>query len=238
MKRFFIKLVVLGIGVSMGIYMSSKIGILGDVVRDMGIEDNVFVNDQWVSETEKYANNLVLIPSVYDDFVIDLKYATKKNITKEVLYERDLAYLQKNTLDKLIQVNEELKVKGYRIKIWDAYRPLSVQKKLWSVYPNSNYIANPFTTGSNHNRGTAVDITLVDINGNEVEMPTGFDDFSGKARRGTKWSSKATKNVELLTEVMLKHGFTAIDSEWWHFDDVDAKKYEIMDYKFRDLIKK
>lgn len=238
MKRFFLKLVILGVGISAGIYASSKIGILGDVINDIGVEDNIFVNEDWVYENEKYSNNLVLIPGVYDGFIIDLKYATKDNITKSVLYEKNLAYLQKNTLDKLIQVNEELKVMGYKLKIWDAYRPLSVQKKLWAVLPNSNYIANPFADGSNHNRGTAVDVTLVYKNGDEVEMPTKFDDFSGKSRRGSKWSSKARANVDLLTEIMEKHGFTSIDSEWWHFDDIDSKKYDVMDYKFRDLIKK
>lgn len=238
MKQFLIKFIVLCVGIGGGIYVSSKINFLDNVIADYGIKDNVYINEVEDIGIDSFKDDLVLINSVYDGFVIDLKYATKENITKDVLYEKELAYLQKNTLDKLIQVNEELRTKGYRLKIWDAYRPLFVQKKLWAAYPDANYIANPFTTGSNHNRGAAVDVTLVDMNGNEVEMPTGFDEFGTKCRRGSKWSDKATKNVELLTEVMLKHGFESIDSEWWHFDDSDADKYSIMDYKFRELIKK
>lgn len=238
MKQFLIKFLVLCIGVASGIYVSSKVNFLDNVITDMSIKNDIKVEDETLTDKSDYADDLVLINSVYDGFVIDLKYATKNNITKTVLYDKELAYLQKNTLDKLIQVNEELRTKGYRLKIWDAYRPLFVQKKLWAAMPNSNYIANPFTTGSNHNRGAAVDVTLVDLNGVEVEMPTGFDEFGAKCRRGSKWSAEATKNVEILTETMLKYGFDAIDSEWWHFDDINAKKYSIMDYKFRDLIKK
>lgn len=238
MKQFMIKLLVVCIGIGVGMYISSKINLLNDVVNDYASKNGTYVETSDGIDSENYINDLVLVNYYYDGFEIDLRYATKNNITKKVLYEEDLMYLQKSTLDKLIQVNEELRAKGFKLKIWDAYRPLNVQKKLWAAYPNANFIANPFTTGSNHNRGTAVDVTLVDMRNNEVDMPTGFDGFGAKSRRGGNWSSKERENVGLLTDTMVKHGFTFIDSEWWHFDDEDAKKYPIMDYKFRDLIKK
>lgn len=237
MKKLVLRLMVLGIGITMGIYISSKLNFLQDVVTDLSIKvDRIEVSNENVDD--EFSSNLILVNSEYDDFIIDLRYATKNNITCEILYDNNLMYLQKNTLKKLIQVNEELKTKGYKLKIWDAYRPLAVQKKLWAVCPNANFIANPFTTGSNHNRGAAVDITLVTLTGQPVEMPTDFDEFGEKCRRGYKWSKKATENVDLLTDIMEKNGFTSINSEWWHFDDCDAKKYPILDYKFRDLIKK
>lgn len=238
MKHFFLKVIVLCIGISLGVYISSKLDFLQEVIADIGIKDDYDSSNSENIETDIYCNELVLVNYEYDGFVIDLQYSTKNNITGEILYDSNLMYLQKNTLEKLKQVNEELMTKGYRLKIWDAYRPLYVQKRLWAVYPNANFIANPFTTGSNHNRGAAVDVTLVTLDGGFVEMPTGFDEFGDKCRRGYKWTAMATNNVDLLTEVMEKYGFTSINSEWWHFDDRDAKNYPIMDYKFRDLIKK
>ena len=238
MKKLLIKFIALSIGITLGIYASWKINILNEVVGDLGLGTGTSIKSSETSENNEYADNLVLINGEYDHFIIDLKYATKNNVTKEVLYEKELAYLQKNTLAKLIKANEELRAIGYRLKIWDAYRPLYVQKKLWAAYPNANYIANPFANGSNHNRGTAVDVTLVDSSGKELEMPTGFDGFGPESRRGYKWSDEATKNVKILTDVMIKYGFTSINSEWWHFDDEDSAEYSIMDFKFRDLLKK
>lgn len=238
MKNLFIKCIVLCIGIGGGIYVSSKLGVLEEVIDEYNIKDDYSINAFEVNEDDLYPNELVLVNRDYNGFIIDLQYATTNNITGEILYDEDLVYLQKNTLEKLKQVNEELRIQGYKLKIWDAYRPLSVQKKLWAAYPNPSFIANPFTTGSNHNRGAAVDVTLVNLDGSNVKMPTGFDEFGSKCRRETIWKSDITKNVDLLTETMEKCGFTSINSEWWHFDDEDAKKYPIMDYKFRDLIKK
>lgn len=238
MKSFLVKVIVLCVGIGGGIYVSSELDFLKNVVADNSIKDNYSINSTESYTDEKYSSELVLVNHEYEGFDIDLQYATKNNITGEILYEQNLMYLQKNTLEKLKQVNEELRTEGYKLKIWDAYRPLSVQKKLWAAYPNANFIANPFTTGSNHNRGAAVDVTLVKLDGSEVKMPTGFDEFGSKCRRDTVWESDITNNVDLLTETMEKYGFTSIASEWWHFDDEDAKKYPIMDYKFRDLIKK
>ena len=238
MKWFWIKVVVLVVGVSVGIYLSSQLNFLTDVVDSyihMESDSASSIKDVTLDE---YQNDLVLVNSVYNDFIIDLKYATKDNVTGEVLYGNNLLYLQKNTLSKLIDANEELMSKGYRLKIWDGYRPISVQRKLWAKMPNSNFIANPFTTASNHNRGSGVDVTLVKLDGSDVKMPTSFDNFTSKSFRGSSWSAEEIKNVQILTDAMSNNGFNYIDSEWWHYDDVNAKEYPIMDFDSVDLLKK
>lgn len=163
------------------------------------------------------------------DIEIELRYATSNNITHSVLYKNSNVYLRKGTADKLKKANYEFKKLGYRIKIWDAYRPTDVQKVLWSKVSDSRYIANP-NGGSNHSRGSAVDITLVNKNGREITMPTDFDGFSKKADRDYSDVDKiSAENAKFLESIMVKCGFESIYTEWWHFDDSDSKKYGIVD---------
>lgn len=151
------------------------------------------------------------IPSV----VLDMKYATTDNFTHTKLYDSSKALLRKGTADKLKKVADELEKKGYRLKIWDAYRTPDAQFKMWKLVPDSRYVANPNKGYSNHSRGSAVDISLVDIEGNDLTMPTGFDNFTTAAAR-------TNENAKYLKKVMVKHGFKSLATEWWHFDDQDA----------------
>ncbi|MBU3209270.1 M15 family metallopeptidase [Clostridium algidicarnis] len=164
------------------------------------------------------------------DFVLDLRYATDNNFTGKKVYDAYVAVLQKDTLNKLISANEDFKALGYRIKIWDSYRPGPVQEQFWNIVQDRRYIASPYYNGSRHNRGTAVDLTLVDSKGKELEMPTGFDEFNTTAYRNAIMTNSAKKNVDLLTEVMVKNGFSPIETEWWHFDDINADSYPIQNY--------
>lgn len=174
-------------------------------------------------------NDLILINSVPNDMILDLRYASKNNFTGNVLYDADIGVLRKETFGKLLKAHEEFKSLGYKIKILDAYRPFYIQKMLWDILPNSNYIANPYTNGSNHNRACAVDVTLTDLNGNELDMPTEFDEFSNKAHRDyIGASNEQIKNAEFLKDIMVKHGFTPIYTEWWHFDDEAFINYPIL----------
>ncbi len=116
--------------------------------------------------------DLVRVLDYSKDFSIELKYATCNNFVNKTLYPASVCVLTKGTLDKLIKANNLVKKQGYRIKIWDAYRPLSVQKIMYAAAPNKKYVANPAGSGSKHNRGAAVDVTLVDKNGKEANMPT------------------------------------------------------------------
>lgn len=181
--------------------------------------------------------DFVDISKYIPDITVELRYATENNITKKVLYKNGNAYLRKGTADKLREANNEFKRLGYRIKIWDAYRPTDVQKILWNRVSDSRYIANP-KSGSNHNRGAAVDITLVNKNGKEIPMPTDFDGFSRLADKDySDVGTERAENARLLESVMIKHGFESIYTEWWHFDDRDWRGYSIIDRVVSDSIK-
>lgn len=153
----------------------------------------------------------------------DIRYATTNNFMHAKVYDSPNAYLRKGTADKLKAVAEEIADLGYHIKIWDAYRPPSVQFKMWDLVHNANYVANPYNGYSNHSRGMAVDLTLVDRNGQELAMPSAFDDFSLRADRNyDDVSSAQADNARYLEDLMKRHGFKPLTTEWWHFDDTTS----------------
>jgi D-alanyl-D-alanine dipeptidase len=177
---------------------------------------------------------LVNLEKMNAGFDFDLRYATTNNFTGTKLYTNPRCFLRQETAQKLEAANKEFLSLGYRIRIYDAYRPLSIQKILYAKVPSSEKgdIANPYY-GSNHNRGAAVDITIERSNGQPVSMPTDFDTFSNQARITYKGCSKEQIiNRELLASVMMRHGFDRLNCEWWHFDDTDASKYGVLDLVF------
>ncbi|SHG33624.1 D-alanyl-D-alanine dipeptidase [Flavobacterium segetis] len=152
------------------------------------------------------------------DFVYDMKYATDNNFLKTQVYDCAECYLRLKTANALIDANKKFQKKGYQIKIFDCYRPLDIQKKMWAIVSNPEYVANP-AKGSIHNRGGAVDITLVDGKGNEIEMGTSFDFFGKEAGHNyTNLSTKIKRNRKLLKSVMISSGFNPFNSEWWHYN--------------------
>ena len=182
------------------------------------------------------SSNLVDIKTLSNEFEIDMKYFSKDNFTGKQIYSLSLCILQISTARKLIEANKELMQKGFRIKIWDAYRPLSAQKLMWDIMPVHDFVADPNKGGSIHNGGFAVDVTLVDIDGRELEMPTEFDDFSEKAsRKSTMMTEIAAKNLSLLTDAMVRHGFKTINSEWWHYYDEDLTQRIPLDISFEEI---
>lgn len=155
-----------------------------------------------------------------------LFYATSQNFTGQAIYDFEDAYLRYGTLKKLKAVSEDLAELGLYLKIWDGFRPVSAQFKLWEIYPNSTYVANPNVGFSSHSRGNTVDLTLVDENGAELEMPTEFDDFSAKADRDySDCTETEANNAKILEILMEKHGFTGYFGEWWHYSDTE--KYPV-----------
>jgi len=149
-----------------------------------------------------------------------LMYATQDNFTQQVIYDFEDAYLRWGTVKKLQLVSRDLEELGFSIKIWDGFRPVSAQYALWEVCPDPTYVANPNTGHSSHSRGNTIDLTLVDASGQELEMPTGFDDFSAKADRNyADCTETAANNAQLLEILMEKHGFQGYSGEWWHFSD-------------------
>ncbi|MDB6024801.1 MAG: peptidase vanX D-ala-D-ala dipeptidase [Verrucomicrobiales bacterium] len=180
-------------------------------------------------------DDLVNVEKEIPGIVLDIRYATTNNFTKQAVYPMAKCYLRSSSAEKLKAVQKDLKAKGLGLKIYDGYRPLSVQKKFWALVPDDRYVANP-AKGSRHNRGAAVDLTIIKKDGTELQMPTPYDDFTEKAHRDYKdLPAVAIKNRQLLEDVMTKHGFVGITTEWWHFDDVDWKNYDIMDIDFEKL---
>lgn len=183
-------------------------------------------------------SDLVEIGTLDSTIVIEIKYATADNFVGEKLYSANICLLRKPVAMKLIRVQHRLRKKGFGLKVWDAYRPLSVQKRMWEKVSVPGLVANP-STGSNHNRGAAVDVTLVDLLGNEVEMPTGYDDFSKKARSNYPFLPEhVLKNRKLLHDEMKAEGFVPIKSEWWHFNDSEPKRYQILDIPLINFVTK
>jgi D-Ala-D-Ala dipeptidase len=163
-------------------------------------------------------SDFVRLKDLSADFVYELKYATPDNFLKQAVYDCGECYLRKSTAEALVKANEAFKQLGYRIKLFDCYRPLSVQKKMWKILPGTHYVANP-AKGSKHNRGAAVDLTLVDVQGKELNMGTPFDFFGKEAHHTyTEHSKEVLENRKLLKETLDKFNFKSIYSEWWHYE--------------------
>jgi zinc D-Ala-D-Ala dipeptidase len=167
----------------------------------------------------------------------DWKYATKDNFTHRILYKGPHAYARLQTAEALAKVEKELAARGLGVKFFDAYRPYSVTKKMWKIVPDERYAANP-AKGSGHNRGAAVDITLVNLQtGEELKMPTEFDNFTEKAHHTyTNLPAEVIKNRQLLKSTMEKYGFVALETEWWHYSLPDAAaRFELLDLSFKQM---
>lgn len=163
-------------------------------------------------------SDFVRLKDLSPDFVYELKYATPDNFLKQAVYDCGECYLRKSTAEALVKANEAFKQLGYRIKLFDCYRPLSVQKKMWKILPGTHYVANP-AKGSKHNRGAAVDLTLVDTQGKELNMGTPFDFFGKEAHHTyTEHPKEVLENRKLLKETLDKFNFKSIYSEWWHYE--------------------
>lgn len=182
--------------------------------------------------TERSPSDIVDLRSIDPTFVLDIRYATEDNFTKKVLYPVAAAKLRRVAAESLAAVQRELRTMGLGLKIFDGYRPLAIQLKLWEIVPNPDFVADP-RKGSKHNRGAAVDLTLIDSLGNELEMPTGYDDFTERASHEfTALTEHVLANRALLLEVMTKHGFQPIKSEWWHYDFRGWEQFPVMDEPF------
>jgi len=173
------------------------------------------------------------ITKIDSTFIIEMPYATQDNFLKQQVYDCQSCYLRKKTALALVKANNKLKQLGYHIKIYDCYRPLDVQKKMWTIVSDPKYVANP-ATGSIHNRGGAVDITLVDANNMELNMGTKFDFFGEEASHNFKNLPDAVlKNRKLLKKILTKSGFQSIDSEWWHYNLKGAKRMPISNFTWK-----
>lgn len=189
------------------------------------------ITQEITTEKEPEDDEYVLVNKYIPDIYVELMYATDNNFTGVRIYDFTDAYLRYGTVKKLANVQKELKEQGYSLKIWDAYRPFEAQQKLWEVYPDPNYVANPANGMKKHNLGGIVDITMVAADGSVISMPTEFDDFSLKADRDYSdiEDEEAVKNVMILQNAMENNGFTGYQGEWWDYSD--TVEYEAVDFE-------
>ena len=159
----------------------------------------------------------------------DVRYATPDNFMKTTLYPVAKAYLRAPAAKALVEVNRELAPRGLAVKVFDGYRPYRVTEMMWEPIRNPDYVADP-AKGSRHNRGAAVDLTLIDVRtGAELAMPTPYDDFTSRASHEfMDLPADVLANRALLRDVMVKHGFEPLPSEWWHFDYRGWEGFELM----------
>jgi D-alanyl-D-alanine dipeptidase len=177
---------------------------------------------------------MVELKSLSPAIIYDIRYATTNNFTRRRMYSGNIkrTFLRKPAAQALAKVQEELKPLGFGMKIFDAYRPYSVTVKFWELIKDEKYVANP-AKGSSHNRGLAVDLTLIDLQTRkELDMGTGFDNFTDSAHHSfEKLKPEVKQNRKLLRDIMKKHGFEILDTEWWHYSWPNTNDYELLDLK-------
>lgn len=194
-----------------------------------------------ISKYKKIVQNdsnqdLVDLESFIPGIELDIRYATKNNFVGQPVYSLSKAYARKPVAEALKKVQSNFISLGYSLKIFDAYRPYSITVKFYEIYKDTTYVASPYS-GSRHNRGAAIDLTIIDLEtGQDVDMGTEYDDFSKKAHPTNKnLSSEVLKNRQLLISIMSKNGFSVYPSEWWHFDYKDWADFELLDISFQQL---
>jgi D-alanyl-D-alanine dipeptidase len=194
---------------------SKKSKVLLDITKE--VDSNAYVN------LKNYSN----------DFVFDMKYATNDNFLKEKVYPCAECFLRVKTVKSLLEANKTFLQQGFRIKLYDCYRPKAIQKKMFQLVPDANFVADP-KKGSIHNRGGAVDISLVDSLGVEVNMGTKFDFFGKEASHNYQnLSDEILANRKFLKEIMLQNNFKIFESEWWHYNLNGSNNDEVSNRKWR-----
>lgn len=184
-------------------------------------------------------HQLVNVETTYPSIVLDIRYATENNFLGYAVYPKAACYLHQEVAEALFEVQQELAEQGLGLVIFDGYRPLYIQQIMWDLIQDERYISNPAKNKGRHTRGTAVDLSLVDAQGNYLEMPTEFDDFTEKAHADSLDATlEAIQNRELLRDIMLRHRFTVLPTEWWHFDYEGWKndeKFPALNITFEEL---
>lgn len=182
---------------------------------------------------------MIEVKTLIPNIIYDLRYSTKDNFTKTKLYKRGKeTFLRLAVANALEKVESDLNQQGYGLKIFDAYRPYSVTKKMWDLIHDDRYVADP-AKGSGHNRGLAVDLTIISLkDASELNMGTGFDNFTDTAHQTFKdLPQDILSNRKLLRETMEKYGFKALETEWWHYSWPNDRNYDVLDIEFKKLRK-
>ena len=181
-------------------------------------------------------SKLVEIAKYIPNIKLDIRYAGTNNFSGRAVYDQARAFARLPVVKALAIVQQDLNTRGLGLKIYDAYRPYAVTVKFFEIATDKNFVANP-KTGSRHNRGCALDLTIIKLkSGKELKMPTPYDSFLPEAASVfTGLPRRVIRNRDLLKELMIKHGFSILLNEWWHFDFNDWKRYDLTDIPFKDL---
>lgn len=224
-------------------YVSKDYVVLDPSHDPYSMELYAHVKSELVKSTDEQKKEVELLDTLVDIRTVDptiqtkIIFATDQNFTGKVLYPLDLCMIQKDTAEKLKVAQEMFQKDGYSILIYDAYRPYSVSVSLYEIVKNPTYIADPVNNPSRHNRGAAIDMSLVDSTGKEVEMPSPmhtFDQTSGRSYSGM--SEEARRNMNYMTDIMVQCGFVKYEYEWWHFNDENCFDYPVTDHYYSDFL--
>ncbi|NRF38435.1 M15 family metallopeptidase [Pedobacter foliorum] len=201
-----------------------------------GLQVINFYEDYRSSYIDDPNNQLIEIKKAIPNIALDIRYATRNNFMNQVMYKEARAFARRPVVAQLKRVQSALNKKGYGLKIFDGYRPYTITLAFYKKAKNKNFVANP-KKGSKHNRGCAIDLTLIDLKtGKEVQMPTPYDSFAREASPSySNLPPAVIKNRALLITTMQSHGFRVLSNEWWHFDFIGWKKYPLMDIPFEKL---
>lgn len=182
------------------------------------------------------SQQLVDLAAFIPGIVLDIRYATPNNFMHRPLYPVARAFLRRPAAEALRAVQSDLAKEGLGLKVFDGYRPYNITERMWEPIRNPDFVADP-AKGSRHNRGAAVDLTLIDLaSGRELDMPTPYDDFTSRARQDfNDLPAAEIANRAKLREVMVRHGFQPLPSEWWHFDFGGWQKFDLMDVRLEEL---
>lgn len=181
-------------------------------------------------DSQRVAHHLVPVETVRPAVLPEVRYATRCNFTGAQLYPFARLWLHRDTARALSRAQTTLARRGLGLKIWDAYRPLSVQQRMWELIRDERYVSNPAKNRGRHTRGTAVDVVLVDAKGRALAMPTDFDDFTERAHADNPHATVTQKcNRKILAQTMTRAGFVPYPFEWWHFDLAGWEKYPVLD---------
>jgi D-alanyl-D-alanine dipeptidase len=200
----------------------------------LNIVDDLQEYKAQVNENPNY--ELVDLEDFVPGIILDIRYATTNNFTGQQVYTQAKAFARWPVAEALTIVQKELAKRNLSLKIYDAYRPYSATVLFYEIYKDTTYVASPWS-GSRHNRGAALDISIVDLEtGEEIQMPTGYDDFTEVAHPDyTDLPKNVIENRNFLIDTMQKHGFKVYPSEWWHFDFVGWEAFPLMDIPFEKL---
>jgi len=198
--------------------------------------ENIEIYKKLIAEDSSKA--LIDLEKFIPGIKLDIRYATENNFTGQKVYTLAKAFVRLPVAEALKLIQNKLMKDGFELKIFDAYRPYEATALFYKIYKDTNFVASVWT-GSRHNRGCAIDLTIVQsATGKELNMPTPYDDFTEKAQPYYKdLPDDVIKNRDYLIKVMEQHGFKVINSEWWHFDFNDWKNFELMNISFEELMK-